>query len=204
MVRNPSYPGPYTLEIDYFTTINSRSLKHTNVVNCVAVGSPVPGTAATSILLATAGGGTKTLADAAAQWWSFYRLLLPTSTTAGAMSLYRITPNTSKRTFIQSVVVLPATGAVANAPLAAREDTLTFRSGKGKWLTIDAQETSNANDTQVPLTPNAGGSAQQRVAAYMLSADCVLSSRDRSFPVGAMNYSNTQNEAIYRKRFRSS
>lgn len=203
MPRLPSYPGPYLIEIEYFVTISGRTLKHTSAINVVATGSPAPGSAATSVLLATGGGGTVSFSTAAADWWAVLRQMLHTSVTANLATLYRVAPMSYEKTYISSVALLPATGSGATAPAAAREDTLTFRSGNGGILQVNVQEVATVTDAVTPLVPNVGGLPQQKVAAYVLSSASVLFARDGGSPVQAKNWANTQNETIYKKRFRT-
>jgi hypothetical protein len=204
MPRKPSYPGPYLMEIEYFTTISSRTLKHVVTLNVSASNAPAPGATPISVLLHTVGGGTITFAQAASDFWSVFRLLIPNVTTANTCNLYRVLPESYERIFITSATLSPATGAGATAPIAAREDTLTFRTGLGGYMQISAQETANNTDTIAPLLANAGGTPAQRVAAWVLSASGVAFARDGSAPVAPKNLANTQNEAIYKKRNRSS
>lgn len=198
------FSGPYLVSIEYFTPIGSLTLKHTQRLNCAAVGTPSPGDAATSILLQTAGGGTKTLATAIAEYWAFFREGIPTATTVTLANFWAVTPGSDDLTFITSVALTPTTGANTTAPQPAREETLTYRSAKGSYMAIDLLEGAGVIDTQVPLVPAAVGNWTQVLSYYILSAGGWIACRDRSFPIAPMRYSGTQNEATYRKRFRQS
>ena len=201
MPRTPSYPGPYVIEFPYTININSLTLPHTHTINCKPVGTPLPGATPSSILLVTAGGGNKTLQDAVTQYWGFLRLWMPSAAGFSQANLYSVEDESYEKTFITAVNLLPAT-ATGGLPGAAREDTLTFRSAKGSWMQLNLIEVNGASDVKQPLIPLSTGTNHQRIAAYILSADNIATCRDRTFPIGAMRLSNTQNEATYNKRFR--
>lgn len=196
--------GPYRAEMDYYTPIGSQVLRHTMKLNCAAVGSPAPGSAPTSVLMQTSGGGTVDFAEAAQTFWSFLRQGVPATVTVTLMNLFAITPGTDEGVFICSAILSPTMGAVAAVPLPAREETLTFRSAKGSYMAIDLQEGVNSSDTQVPLVPASSGVWNSVIAYYILSSDNWIACRDRSWPVAPMRLSSTQNEHTYKKRFRSS
>lgn len=196
--------GPYRAEMDYYTPIGSQVLRHTMKLNCAAVGSPAPGTAPTSVLMQTAGGGTVDFAEAAQTFWSFLRGGVPGATTVTLMNLFRVTPGTDEGVFICSAILSPVTGGLVASPAAAREETLTFRSAKGSYMAIDLQEGVNISDTQTPLVPASTGFWNNVLAYYILSADGWIACRDRSWPVAPMRLSSTQNEHTYKRRFRSS
>lgn len=201
MPRKPSYPGPYVIEIPYSVPVGTLTLSHTHSINCKPVGTPLPGAVPNDILLVTAGGGNKTLQAGVTQYWGFLRLLMSTNAAVSVANFFEVAPESYEKTFITSVALLPTSGTAGTAA-AAREDTLTFRSGKGSYMQINVVETPILSDINIPLTPLTTGANYQRMAAYILSADNIATCRDRSFPIGSMKYSNTQNENAYKKRFR--
>lgn len=202
MPRKPSYPGPYVCEFPYAVTIGTLTLNHTHTINVKPVGDPVPGTVASSILLSTGGGGTKALDAAMNQYWSFLRAIVATGAAVSPVNFYRVEPESSEKVFITSVNLTTPT-AIGGTAQPAREDTLTFRSGLGSYMQVNVIEVSVINEVSVALVPNAAGNNYQRLASYVLSVDGVLTCRDRTFPIGAMKISNTQNEVTYRKRWRA-
>ena len=192
-------PGPYEVVYKYVTD----GLTHEAKVNCVALGDPGLGTPEASINFQTIGGTGAPMSDCISDFWAFYRMLLPVATVSAGAELWRYTPGTFQKQFVTAHIGSLLQG---NAPayVAARQDVFSFRTANGGIMKINILETSNTSDLVTPLVANAIGSDSQKMAAYIISSAGWLLARDDAFPIAPLNWSNGQNEAVWRKRKRPS
>jgi hypothetical protein len=137
------------------------------------------------------------------QIWSFYRANYHTSISAIGYTLWKYVPGTLAKDYVSAGTVTTPLGTSGVAVIIAGQCTLTFRTANGGVLKCVFIEGSSGGDTRATLLPNAAGTATQRIAAYILSADNVALGRDDSYPVAAMRDSRGQNEKIWRKIYRA-
>jgi hypothetical protein len=149
------------------------------------------------------GGGTATLQAVADQYWSFVRLAYAASVVCSGFTLWYFPGVTEARNFISAGSVATPAGATG-AVSAAAQTTLTYRSANSGIMKQVYLESNSAGDGRVALIPNAAGSAFQRMAAYIMSADNIAIADDDGFPVTPLRISQGQNEKIWRKLFRAS
>lgn len=189
-------PGPYEIEFSMNGWV-SPVRQHVFRVNCIAIGSPAPGTAPTAIDMQKMGGATAKLNVVANQIWEFVRLFYAASIVASGYTLWRyVTPTLAKDFISAGALTNPACSGSAGANAA--QLTQTYRSGNGGIMKVVLLETNQSGDAQIALVPNGAGSASQRLAAYVMSADNVAIARDDAFPVAALRDSRGQNEQIWR------
>jgi len=163
-------------------------------------GTPAIGTPAASITIQKLGGATASLQAVADQAWSYLRLSWSTAISASGFSLWKYVTENSRVYISGGTLATPAgTGAVITA---AHQVTLTFRHAGGGIGKLVLLETGNAGDTQTALTANAAGTVNQRIAAYVMSADSPMIALDNTFPITPLRQSFGQNEAIWRKLYR--
>lgn len=198
MVAN--LPGPYQVEYEYVTS----GLTHKLAVNCIAIGSPAPGSIFADIQLQQRGGATDDALTLSGNLWAFIRPLLPTATTVSACTLWRFTPGTFERTFIAAREANLPAGSNATAFSAAAELVLSFRSANGgiMYIRVEEQGTNTATPGYQALIANAAGAATQQLAAYVLSSAGWIIARDDSFPVAPYRQLIGTNETIFKKRYR--
>jgi hypothetical protein len=166
-----------------------------------ASGSPVVGALPADVQIQKRGGTTASLQSVADQFWSFLRLSYGVTITAANFSLWRFATENARDFISGGSVANPAgTGA---SPVIAGQCTLTFRHALGGIGKIVLLESGNGGDSRSSLIANAAGSATQRLAAYLMSADSPMVALDNSFPVTPLRDSRGQNEAIWRLVYRS-
>jgi hypothetical protein len=146
------------------------------------------------------GGATADLATVANQAWSYFRLQWAASISATGYSLWKFVTENSRDYITGGTLTTPA-GTGAGITIAA-QTTLSFRHALGGIGKIVLLESTNTGDTQTALVANGAGSATQRLAAYVMSADGPMVALDNSFPVTPLRDSRGQNEAIWRKVYR--
>lgn len=189
-------PGPYEIEFA-MTGWTAPVRNHVFRVSVVALSNPAPGTLPTAIDIQKMSGASAKLNIVANQIWEFIRLFYNNSISCSGYTLWKYVTGTLAKDFI-------AAGAVTN-PLcsgsaggASGQLTQTYRAASGGILKIVLLETNQTGDGRFTLVPSGVGSASQRLAAYIMSADNVALARDDSYPVTALRDSRGQNEAIWR------
>lgn len=198
----PNYPGPY--EIEYtITGFTAPVREHKIRINTIAIGTPAPGTLPTAITLQKAGGGTATLAAVADQAWSFLRQFWPAAIVCAGYQFWKYVPSTYAKDFIATGAVTNPTGTGGGVN-PKHQITMTFRSANGGILKTVLLETAMTGDTQTALVPNGAGTAPQKWAAYLLSADGPAIAADDAYPILALRDSRGENERLFRKIFRGS
>lgn len=192
--------GQYLLEysLSGFTT-PTRS--HVVRLWVMPTGSPAIGTPATSVTIQKLSGATANLQVVADQAWSYLRLQWPAAIQATGFSLWKYVTENSKDYISGGSLATPA--GTGGGVTIAGQCTLTFRHALGGIGKIVLIESANGGDTQVASLANAAGTATQRLTAYLMSADSPMVALDNSFPVTPLRDSRGQNEAIWRKVYRS-
>lgn len=166
------------------------------------VGTPVVGAPPTSIDIGKRGGASANLQIVADQAWSYIRLNYPAAISATAFSLWHfVTANA--RNFISGGTLATPAGSGAGSVQVAAETMLTFRHGNGGIGKIVLLESNVSGDSRSALVANAAGTGLQRLAAYIMSADGIMTALDNSFPVSPLRDSRGQNEAIWRMVYRA-
>lgn len=191
-----NYPGPY--EIEYLITgFTAPAREHVFRVSVAAVGSPTAGDLPTVIDIQKMGGSTSKLNVVANQLWEFLRLFYPSSISCTGYQLWRYVTGTLGKDFISTGTVTNplASGAALNA---AQQLTQTYRSANGGILKIVLLETNLGGNVRQTLVPNPAGNASQKLAAYVMSGDNVILSRDDAYPVNPLRDSRGENETLFR------
>lgn len=198
-----SLPGPYEIEFNLVGWA-SPTREHVFRISVLALGSPPAGTLATAIDIQKMSGATAKLNVVANQFWEFLRQLHGAGISCNGYQLWKYVPGTLAKDFISAATVTNPLGTGSPATgVNAHQNTLTFRSANGGVLKLVILEGTGSGDTRSTLIPNAAGTPQQKLAAYILSGDNVALARDDSYPVAALRDSRGQNERIWRLLFRS-
>jgi hypothetical protein len=195
----PLPQGPYILAFSYFTA----GLSHDHEVNCDTLGTAVPGSDPSDVLMAARSEAAEvTLQEFADEYFAVYRTALPTLTTCATFTLWKAGLTNTVRTFISGGNFATPNGSGIGAYVPAQQLTVTMRSASGRigrFITIEPVNTGNVHE---PVNI-ARGEAVDLYAAYIMSARSPICGRDRSYFVQAMNFSLGQNEAVWEDRFRS-
>lgn len=192
----PNLPGPYEIEyslVGWTAPVREHVLR----ISVAAVGTPAVGSLPTAIDIQKMGGSTAKLNVVANQFWEFIRLFYSSSIQCAGYQLWRYVSGTLGKDFISTgAVTNPA--ANAGAGINAQQLTQTYRSANGGILKLVLLEVNQSGDNRIALVPNAAGTASQRLAAYVMSADNVILARDDAYPVNPLRASLGQNEKIWR------
>lgn len=189
--------GPYLFVIPYIVA----GLSHELSWQCSAVGEPEGGTPAIDITLRTRNGVGRTLADAAAAFWTLAYLFIPADASVGQYYLYRTEAGTDKRFFISSGPLSEDPDGGVHSP--ARQMTETFRTANSGIVRLVVLEVNNTADTLVPLNAVEDSPDPATALAYFFVApESPVLGTDASWIVAPMSIGFTQNEATYQARFR--
>lgn len=192
-------PGPFQVDYEY----QASSLTHHKRFNCMIVGNPTVPTPVGSLSLATKSGGTVTLQAGVDNYWNLARVAFHTSVAVLSVTLWRFLPGTLNKDFIASITVANPLGTSGTSPQDAHQTTLTFRTAAGSIMKDVFIEDSSTAKTRAVLIASAVGDAYQRCAAYWLSAEGWALGADDSYPVSALKRSGSENEAVFKKRYRN-
>jgi hypothetical protein len=189
--------GPYLLVIPYIVA----GLTHELSWQCSAIDDPEGGTPPIDITLRTRNGVGRTLADAAAAFWSLAYLFIPSDASVGQYYLYRTEAGTDKRYFISSGPLSEEPDGGVHGP--ARQMTETFRTANSGIVRLVILEVNNTADTLVPLNAVEDSPDPATALAYFFVApESPVLGTDASWIVAPMSIGFTQNEAVYNSRFR--
>lgn len=192
-----NFPGPYGIEISY--TVDGFT--HSQELNVDCQGTPSPGDTPASITLETIDLVGLNLDTAVNEWVDLIKAHLNTSTSYSDYTLWKYTPLTTERIFITSAS-LSQIGTDATAYRPAGQLTFSFRTQEGNTMRVVILESTNNTDAQLPIGSLAPGKSKD-IADYVLSSDRWILARDTSYPIAGINWSPTENERIYKRRFRS-
>lgn len=198
-------PGPYEVDYSYTVTVSSVPLTHHFAVSCAVLGTPAVGSTPSSVLVANKGGGSQALDAAANSLWNYYRPNLQgVSVVSPGYTLWRYVPGTLERVFITSGTLTNPTGSSANPTIAASQVKLTMRTAAGGILQINQLEGATSGSVVTPLIPAATGAWYVVLAQYLISSAGWVLARDDSYPIAGLNVAFGQNEAVFKKRYRTS
>jgi hypothetical protein len=194
-------PGPYEIEYELTGWI-SPARNHLFRVSVAALGSPVAGALPTTIDIQKMGGSTAKLNVVANQLWEFLRNAYHTSISCTSYQLWKYVPGTLAKDFISAGTVTNPAALSGTGVTIAGQMTHTYRSANGGILKLVLIESSLSGDARITLIPNVAGTASQRLASYIMSADNVVLARDDAYPVAPLRDSRGQNERIWRLIYR--
>lgn len=198
-----NFPGPYEVEIPYFTPVGAVTLPHVLRVNCVTFGTPSAGTPVGSIQLQTRAGTPAPLQNCVDGLWNWIRQVLPTVVLANTYQLNRYpVAGSFAKVFIAAGSLTNANGASGSPVQVAMQATYTFISGNGGKMRLQLMESVHGQKSLVPLTANGAGDTNEQIAAYVVSSAGWMLARDDAFPVASKSLGQGENEKLFRQRYR--
>lgn len=190
-------PGPYFIEITYETS----GLNHKMGFSCQVSGTPVVGTSSDLIDILQRDATTVTLTNAVNDFVDLLKPMFQTVTTFIDFTLWQYVTGTLERNFV-STGALGVAGTSAGSAQTAHQATSTFRTQNGGILKLVMLE-SIFSDNDVVALSSVSNTALLAISAFIVSTDSWLYARDNSYPIAPLNFSGGQNEALFRKRYRS-
>lgn len=198
-----NFPGPYELRLFYTTTPTGLSpMTHVAHYNIALQEPVVKGTAFSGIVAITGIGGVKDLDDVVTEWSTILRTILSNAAnnTIDFCELWKYTPGTYDAEFY-SVMTVGLAGTSASTPVPAGQNVISFRSAEGGTMKIVILESVVAGSA---IDPSPYQNANlDTLADYVALTPKPFLARDTSYPFTRGNHYPSQNEALFRKRYRN-
>lgn len=198
----PNYDGQYELRLFYNTLpAGEDPMDHTMTIDVAMDGTPPVGAEFGQISTLTKGGGASDLeADTTALVDLLEAFFNPTTNFLRA-ELWRYDAEPSQNAIFVSIMALGTVGTFASPTQAAQQSTMTLRSAGGGVARIQMMEAVYADNLRDPYpfsrTP------EINLVNYLIGSTCSFVARDNTYFVAGITFSTTQNERLYRKRFRN-
>lgn len=191
------YPGPYAVRAQYVCD----GLSHKIEVSCDVTEAPTSPTDLSTLTFVTKGATTKTVPDGISEFFATLAPLYPSSVSFDSIELWQYAVDSYDASFI-GAYGLTVAGTSGGSINPASQITVTFRDTVGGILKIVMLETVSS-DTTAQTGLSGAGSEVGAINTYATGNDSWLQSRRNGFPAAFLRASWTQNEAIYRKRYRN-
>lgn len=191
-----NFPGPFEVVIKY----SVDGLEHEQNLNCSAVTPVGVGDSPSDIDLVQRNAGTVQLDTAVDAWCDLLKVGSSSTMTFNTFDFYSVADLSFERTFITSGDIdIDGTNVGAYNP--AHQKTLTFRTLEGGNMRIVVMETADTSKTRVPY--NQTGAGNQAIMDFVVSPTNWILARDTSYPISTLNAIGGENEALFRRRFRT-
>jgi len=191
-----NYPGPYVVTIHY----TSGGLEHVMNLNLNMPILPSVGQDPATFEVTLAGGGT---AIAQTAFENFVTLLAPfynVSSKFDYFDLWSVAPNSYDRTYITSGV-LDIDGTSSTPTTYAAQLIFTLRTAEGGKMQLHMMETISTPGAAVKRAYFTG--VILSLATFLEGELNWLLAKDTSYPTVCISYLPGQNEALFKKRYRS-
>lgn len=197
----PNYDGLYELRIFYDTTPTGENpMAHAMTVDVNLFGVPTIGTPFGSIDTRLR---DNTLSDLQTDTDALMVLIVPffhSSTNFLRAELWMYGAEPSSDAVFVSAYPLSLIGTSATATVAASQRTITFRTEGGGIMRVQFMEGVILDNVKDPY-PFSRAEADA-LADYLLGNTTPFVGRDNTYPISGNYDSRTQNEKLYKKRYR--
>lgn len=197
----PNFDGLWELRLFYDTTPSGEDqMEHRFTIDvnidgiAYAVGDPF-----TDFGVIRRNNADITLQTAADELENLLAAFYSTTTNFLRWELWYAPEATTDFTFY-STYAIGHVGDLVTGSVAAAQNTMTLRTQAGGIMRVQLMETSIMNNTKDGY-PFASTPAQA-LANYLAGTTNPFLARDNSFPISPAYFSQTQNEKLYRKRYR--
>lgn len=193
-----NFPGPYELRIFY--SVDARD--HVQKFNVDLTADPDVGTAFSSILAVTKGGGTENLAQVVSDYVGLaVNFLSDTDASFDYAELWKITPFSFDGVY-RAAHVIAESGVNATATGPANQVTMTFRTQEGGSARMTLLDTVDTGWKNVSYSQLGAGTAKD-LFDYLFSSNSVFLGRDTSYFDAPVKYLVGQNERLFKRVYRS-
>lgn len=195
-INGQNFAGPYELAITY----TCESHQHVQRLNCDVQGTVNIGDLPATITLETRDSTGINLQTAVDNWIVLLKPLFSNQSTFDRFDFYSVTTQSSDRAWITGGVI-SENGTFNADPTLAQQTTYTFRSSRGGRMRISLMET--VKGTTLQFTREQLGTPDHNFIDFLISADSWVLARDNGYPLVSLKISDTQNESLYRRRYRN-
>jgi hypothetical protein len=192
-----NFPGPYELRVNYTVDTFDHVLK----LNVKALANPTPGTPFSGIDIDDDVLGSVDLATATDELIDLLQpLFKSTDCTFTTAELWKNIPLTYQATYVSSYDInLAATGGAGT--VTAGEVIYTFRTYEGGIMKVYLEEANRVMGGSRTYTQLTGD--EQDLVDHIIAPNARYVGRDTSSPFAFLKLHPGQNEAIFKKRYRS-
>lgn len=198
-----NFPGPYELRIKYTTTpVAASAIQHTQRLNIELVEPAAQGQLFSAYTVITGTGGNIALNTLVDAWVALLRPTISSNAgnTIDFVELWKYTPLSYDADF-WSVYSVNLAGTHASAATPAGQNILTFRTQEGGTMKLYIMESPISGSAIDP--PPFQNAALDAIAAYVATTPRPFLGRDTSRPFTVNQHFPSQNEALFRKRYRN-
>lgn len=189
------FPGPYEVEIFYV----EGGITHKQRLNCKVTAEGNVGDPFSAFTVERRNGSGVAVDTALLEYIALLRPLFSGTTNITIANLYRYFPNTFDKTFLSTLDVnLVGTGV--GAAQLNHQTMLTFTTQFGNNMRVTVLDDFNSLSTRIPIRD--ASAPIQALATYLVGATNWIVARDGSYPIGRLNSSQGQNEALFKARNR--
>lgn len=191
-----NFPGPYV--ITFNGTVNGQS--HTYSINLNVDGNPSAGTPETAISAVRRDATLVNVNTALQALIDLYKVRFSTDYAFGGAVLWEVAPQSFEKQFITALSA-NALGTNAGSVVLAHYSMYTFRTTEGGIMKLTHLEDVEDSKTQRSYAELGGG--EQALIDFIISDQNWLLGYDTSYPIGFIQGSYGENEALFRKRYRN-
>jgi len=196
----PAYDGPWELRIFYSTGATTfPTITHTHTMD-VRIGTPpTKGDAFGVIDVVRNNAAVTDLATATDEYVAFLDPLFSNTNTIDRAELWHIPEGTTNGEFYSTYTIGETGSGIGTANIAS-QSTFTFRTMGGSTMRVQLMETVLGGSAKDPY-PTTSPTVNQ-LFDYVIGPTGFFLGRDNTQPFAPMNWTNGQNERLFRKRFR--
>lgn len=196
-----NYPGPYEVRIQYIVSVSGVSLSHEQRLNVDLV-TPVPvAEPFTTIVANERDGGTNSLEAWVDTWVAALQPHFHTSATISLAELWKYEPFSFEASYVSTYDISLA-GTSGAAPVPAGQAIWAFRTVEGGIMKINLMECSIQSGVSRAYV--AMSAIEKAIVDLIVGGNNCWLGRDTSYPFAVTQLHPGANEALYRKRYRSS
>jgi len=197
-----NFPGPYELRINYTTTISGVTLTHQQRLNVRPGTPPSPGTDFSLISVLDNEDDGLALDTVVDEWIALLRPLYSASGNFIDAELWEYSPDTTLAAF-RSAYPIALAGSAGGSLQASAQAMYMFRTQEGGTMRINLMEsTTGVGSSKAYASLTANEAALVDKVLDTTGGNFFLG-RDTSYPYSFTRLHPGNNEALFKKRFRS-
>lgn len=188
------FPGPYEVELQYV----AAGITHKQRLNATMVVEGDVGDPFSSYSVLTRAGGSVALNTAVDAWVTLIKTQFANTINFTTATLYKYVTGTNEKNFRSTYNV--AQVGTGSGSVASHQDIYTFITQAGNGMRISLLETQRNSEARIPIDD--GTASEKAIANFLIGTTNWIKARDGSFPIGKLNLSGGQNEALFKRRNR--
>lgn len=189
------FPGPYEVEIFYV----EGAITHKQRLNCRVTAEGAVGDPFSAFSAERRNGAQASLQVLVDEYINVMKAIFAPTSNITIANLYRYVPNTFDKAFLATYDI-NTVGTSAGTANLNQQLTLTFTTQFGNNVRLAYLDGVFPLNTRIPIRDAVA--SIQAIANYAVSTTSWIVARDGSYPIGKLNSSQGQNEALFKARNR--